>query len=1118
MKKIVNIAISCLFYTLMMYSFSSCSDELLLDNGINDGRLKVVNVTVSFKPNTEIDIASRSANGDCMQNINSLRMVVYDENGNLLPDKDFLIWKDGHGGRYPDEVFEEKNELSDNRTLTEKENNYQDIESGRVTYKLRIPTGKYYIYAIANADDLQQYDYETKDKLKSINREWKSDLSLNSEMFGIFDTKENRAATDIKPIEITSSTVALHCWLKRLASKVTIAFDGTELFDNVQVFIDSVAIHDIPKRCSLGYDNVPGKKSDGTMEDKESRYNIDNGLYYYGDTIKYQDVHEGGLKIVPENFLHVCNGSHPYFGKGKDGADQADKIKFHAHTAKSLFFYENMQGDDGKDKRQDATGAEDGGPDGKLDHPGLFNPKDDLWKDCEAYGTYIEVTGWYRCISLDQHVSEGKILYRFMLGKDEKKDYNAERNTHYKLTLCFKGYGNDADWHIEYNEERNIQISTPQYISYLYNKKMMANIKINGKLPVGAKLKATIVDEETSWKPWGDGSTSFPIPSKDFYSSTTTVYDDGPWNTFLSLRQTRVIKIEDPARGNAPSNTYPLEVPYLSDLNKNYYINKKIGVREYEVAPNENGYEDNSGDGMYFVQALSKEGEEVTSRLFSIPLYTRAKELVTRTGFTGNNPYTSYPRKGKIKFEVLDASGSALKDIEPVYLDIIQVRRVVNPKGVWRKAGSTKPFRVTLLRLPKEEAEKFEVFTSEGKWSAEVISEPGRTPVTLSSTKKGSGEYNADQISVSRISGESEHPIDFMINFNGTQGCAIIRVRYHNYTCEHDIFCRNGYETPIQMTNGSKILWPSYNISHFENGKAVYTKSPLEEGAMFRRGCTDAILAENGLPQNMGGNGLGLFNVTPSKLKVLKDDKTTSEVGWSDIKQSVSFSEQESFENQYEEYTQDGKKKVRYVKKDYAYSDWKVTTNIENERIAKCEDYYTLISEVANDLNFPIKKAYGVLYGDGAEETQENVNDAYGYAYTDGTESPKGMRGVFVYNKDNCRQIFFPVGASGYGHRNTKKGGVLRYAGRDAIMNVYLNIWPLFYDLYKRPGAIYWCERYYKNVPYTPNKDWIDNSKSSAFDMNYFTMGFEGYGGNDAMEGSKNDSHACFIRTVIENP
>ncbi len=54
-----------------------------------------------------------------------------------------------------------------------------------------------------------------------------------------------------------------------------------------------------------------------------------------------------------------------------------------------------------------------------------------------------------------------------MLGKDTDSDFDAERNTHYQLTLRFKGYGNDADWHIVYSHERGIQVASPQYVSYL---------------------------------------------------------------------------------------------------------------------------------------------------------------------------------------------------------------------------------------------------------------------------------------------------------------------------------------------------------------------------------------------------------------------------------------------------------------------------------------------------------------------------------------------------------------------------------------------------------------------------------------------------------------------------
>ena len=97
---------------------------------------------------------------------------------------------------------------------------------------------------------------------------------------------------------------------------------------------------------------------------------------------------------------------------------------------------------------------------------------------------------------------KGRIVYRFMLGKDTERDYNAERNFHYKLTLRFRGHANDVDWHIEYDEDKGIYAPNPYFISYLYDHEMMLPLKIKGK-PVG-KLKAEIV--ENNWGPHEAGS------------------------------------------------------------------------------------------------------------------------------------------------------------------------------------------------------------------------------------------------------------------------------------------------------------------------------------------------------------------------------------------------------------------------------------------------------------------------------------------------------------------------------------------------------------------------------------------------------------------------------------
>lgn len=52
-----------------------------------------------------------------------------------------------------------------------------------------------------------------------------------------------------------------------------------------------------------------------------------------------------------------------------------------------------------------------------------------------------------------------------MLGKNITTNYDAERNHHYKLTLKFKNFANDADWHIEYAEpEPGIEVPNPSIL------------------------------------------------------------------------------------------------------------------------------------------------------------------------------------------------------------------------------------------------------------------------------------------------------------------------------------------------------------------------------------------------------------------------------------------------------------------------------------------------------------------------------------------------------------------------------------------------------------------------------------------------------------------------------
>ena len=740
------------------------------------------------------------------------------------------------------------------------------------------------------------------------------------------------------------------------------------------------------------------------------------------------------------------------------------------------------------------------------------------------------MSGYYRNSSNNEFVSSGPIKYRFMLGQNTSTDYDAVRNAHYKLTLVLKGNGNDADWHIDYKEKVGLHISSPQFISYLYNKDMNLTVKMSGELDDSYYLRAEIIGtddkeikykhgvpsnsiknadfrkrfyendnltEQTYWEPWGNDTEDYPDPSthrdpittnKDLYYHGTPSDPNGsgnkyygPWTSFLSLRKTKLLQIDGPSIGLS-DNVGGSDTKNMYTVNHTYFNDNDRGWRNFIVSEGTHG--DNE-DGLYKVTYSKKSDNGVaTERIFTVPLFTRSKELVTTSSFTGNNPYTAYPRRQRVKFYVAsNEDGTAVEGIDPVYVDIIQVRRIVNPKAVWR-SGDTKPedFNVTLMWLKEDNeydmSKEFEAFESMGPWSAEIVT-GGDNIISLISTPIGSGT-NAAQSGVRRIEGASEHKIDFKIHFNGNKGCAVVKVRYHNYTCEHDIFCRVGYGA-LALENG-KAEWQTVNIESFDkDGNAIPCRSPLMEGSLFKHKSTTAILSSN--------NTVDQFGKIPGSLKVKKSDGTTTTMAWNEIKPS------------------------------YDGQDW--TINNSGEYVATWTDFQQLMS-THNEST--IKKAYGVLYGDGATETATKLGDAYGYDKTnddDDITSTKGMRGVVVYNKDTHAQIFFPIGQSGSGHRKASgsyrsdydTGGTLRYAYRSAYYDTWstdasrLPFVPLFADIYRRTGAMYWCRRCTAT-----------DGPNTSFDMNYHTMGFKSgdnnatLSGTDKKDGGKGD--AIFLRTI----
>ena len=234
-----------------------------------------------------------------------------------------------------------------------------------------------------------------------------------------------------------------------------------------------------------------------------------------------------------------------------------------------------------------------------------------ILKDGVEFGTYIEVEGYYDA-RLSDRPGEGKIIYRFMLGRDVYKDYNAERNIHYKLTLRFNGYANDVDWHIEYKEDKEIIIPNPYYISYLYNQSASLPITLRGSGYENVKMEIRII--ENHWWPTleeGDGYE---------FADTTKVYPVGRvreavWNGFLSLSYDGRKIIGDDKHYLNNKDWNEEEWNRVSGNGKRTFDDLTIGSHgSYSVVAAENG-----------------------TRNLKMPFYTRPKQMIPTSGYTGNN-------------------------------------------------------------------------------------------------------------------------------------------------------------------------------------------------------------------------------------------------------------------------------------------------------------------------------------------------------------------------------------------------------------------------------------------------------------------------------------------------
>lgn len=1031
----------------------SCTDDLELYQSIKDGE-SLLTTRVSFNGYTPA-LDSRAA-GNAIKTINTLWVVIYDSNDNYIDKKQITEFT-----------------LNDVSNTDRPDDDYKPAESntGHAEFKLVLPNGKYHIYAVANYD-LKDKDVTDIKNLKNIQLEWQDDVAKNNQMFGFFTN--GKSETDGQYIhsfdapELTvNGNATIHAWIRRAASKLTIVYDGSGLKENVFVYIKSATIKDIPKYCYLGADNTPGQNN-------QNANLIDNG-----ETINYHELDPNytGESAPGDNF-HWTSDYHYRVTCG------GDTVGSHSEFAPALYFFENKQPDGEEhtmsDKRQDVSGANK-----QVSYPNGGDINNAAWKDARPYGTYVEIHGYY-ISQANGKQSRGDIIYRFMLGKDEKTSYDAERNFHYKLTMKFNGYANDVDFHIEYKVPKPSLNIPPYYISYLYDHSMMLPVSISSGNRRVRKVTAYIKDNR-----WAPNNCE---TGKDVYWIDMDKPEQEQWHGFLSLRETHQTVLY-PSGGAATDE---------SD-NQKFYNDNKRGTREYANMTPGSHYEDDTypqspKTDIYTVAIDETKKDSIVYNL-QIPMYTRAKQMIKRSGYTGNNPYVAYQRKAVVEFKVWfvgndnDSKPDLTRDV-----NIIQVRRVVNPKGVYRNGLNPKPFHVKMSVLPKENATDFKVLTSEGPWRAYVI-RGNKNLVKLGETKDATTET---------VEGKTGSELDFWINFTGQTGYAIIRVDYHNYSCNHLIFVRNEpYSNTTQLLSGG-AKWHTTNL----RTSTEETNSPVDEGSLFKYGnYSQPIDASCNVNSKTPWVNIGNDDFKkPGTLKMAANNYAEpTDINWRDIKPIGKNNE--SFGN----------------------------PGIDAAKIASFEDYNAL--RISDDIEF----GYGVLYGNDTEECAITIDQVYGYRYDRNDKSKCGMRGVFAYNSSEDaiyggRSVFFPIGNSGYGRRKGYTGaytvydstyrGMLKYAARDGYYpEDRVAARPLFYDIFRRPGAVYWLDAAYDfhNAPETQlleGEPRDDNfvykgtpNKAMGWDFNYFSFDYypiasgDVYGPNAGTTGT-NYSDACFIRLV----
>ena len=1163
----------------------SCEDRFdWQSQDIGEGEAQV-DAILEF-PTTSKSLGGARSAGNSIQDITKLSVVVFKNDGTILDVFDNV-------------AFTRLESTPDTPSDYPKDENGNIISSDFPTTKvqagLKLPYGRYTMYAVANLDRaLTKAEFEDKEDpiayLKGIECEWNpTDITKNAQMFGYFTndiagqntsyegsakpgngTTTNPETPKDPTVLVNKTNVSLYSWIKRLASKVTIAYDGSGLKNGIYVYVHNVSIRQIPLKCTLGDGNSPSSASEVTSARfNQSVTEPEQALYYNGNgqLTNASPYDYSGDKY--HNWMTIAKGN------GIQGA--AD----HSVNDPALFFYENMQGvhpDRPKEQQADKVGINVGPAD---DLPDGYTDED--YRDDVDYGTFIEVEGYYQCNVMP--ISYGPIRYRFMLGQNTSDNYDAIRNCHYKLTLGFRGYANQPDWHIEYIEQENEIYAQEVNIPYTYNTSVPYDLHFTGNL---VNLEAQII--ENNWAPFYEtgegevpttplGSTSFDDRTLIFewnravylntnggsnpngsatavntnLSSTLSSTNNTAANYLYGRHYTDFFKLDED--GNNTTERYyvtpiwagflRLQVPHCYENSsadeipavcvynrirenegdhynsqavltnfRNYYLGGNVTDAEetaYQSDPVKYnlGYRrfdlESLGTGTHkygvgnnectITKGIKKDGQEYTD--VTMNLWTQPKSMCGNSGFSGNNPYEDFNRKAVIRFTATFKNANGTLTTKRKDVRVLQAKRLVNPKAVWRRHDNPQDFEFSLMERNIDnlnDLRNFRVVESRGTWSASIKQITAAHSDFIKLVAWGGSQQNGDG-----VKGDTGSEIKFKIDFKEAftnpddAACAIIEIRYHDEKCVHNVFVRQGYNKPVKIDENSNFYWSSFNLFNTTSGtNGVMTNSPLAFGTFMKRGNYAQPISVS----NISRAGMGPRE-SPGNAAFTLETNPTSSASWANITGQTAAS--------------------------YQWPSFTCATagKTRTYTVPTIAQFQTLMNH-----DFGI----GVMYGDGATEPGATTARAYGYLDSSNKEYiptnsadvnndmfKYGMRGFIAYNVETANQIFLPIGTSGLGRRTIQlvtaenQRGMLRYGSLTTNLTGVTNAMrPIPYNLSNNPGAIYWAFQ--------------TTSGLAGWDMNYFDLNFNAIGSGVVFPTSSTtypsgpNGDALPVRLVTENP